>query len=179
MLVMEKGVGHPLGARLVENGCHFCVWAPQSDKVELCLFDEQEQEITRLELPGRRGQYRFGYVRGMQAGQRYGYRVYGAPQEGMLFDPQKLLIDPYAKALSRPTYWDEALYQGDSAGMIAKSVVVDDGFDWQGLASPGSARPAPSSTRPTSRALPSSTRGSPKRCRAPTLASVTRWLSSI
>ncbi len=116
MLVMEKGVGHPLGARLDENGCHFCVWAPQSDKVELCLYDEQEQELMRLELPGRRGQYRFGYVRGVKAGQRYGYRVYGTPQEGMLFDPQKLLIDPYARALSRPTYWDEALYQGTVPG---------------------------------------------------------------
>ncbi|MGL5295276.1 MAG: glycogen debranching protein GlgX, partial [Aeromonas sp.] len=136
MLVMEAGQSYPLGARLDDTGCHFCVWAPQSDKVELCLFDEQEQEHTRLALPGRHGQYRFGYVRGVQAGQRYGYRVYGTSQEGMLFDPQKLLIDPYAKALSRPTYWDEALYQGDSAPMRAKSVVIDDRFDWQGVGKP-------------------------------------------
>lgn len=54
-----------------------------------------------MALPGRRGQYRFGYVRGVKAGQRYGYRVHGMPQEGMLFDPDKLLIDPYARALSR------------------------------------------------------------------------------
>ena len=103
---------HPLGARLDETGCHFCVWAPQSDKVELCLFDEQEQEQARLALPGRRGQYWFGHVRGVKAGQRYGYRVHGSPQDGLLFDPDKLLIDPYARALSRPTYWDDALYQG-------------------------------------------------------------------
>ena len=94
MFVMENGVDYPLGARLDEAGCHYCVWAPQSDKVELCLFDEQEQELARLELPGRRGQYRFGHVRGVKAGQRYGYRVHGTPQEGMLFDPDKLLIDP-------------------------------------------------------------------------------------
>lgn len=136
MLVMEKGSGHPLGARLDEAGCHFCVWAPQSDRVELCLFDNNEQEQARLELPGRRGQYRFGYVRGVRAGQRYGYRVHGTPQEGMLFDPDKLLIDPYARALSRPLYWDDALYQGDSAAMVAKSVVVDDAFDWQGIGKP-------------------------------------------
>jgi glycogen operon protein len=67
-------------------------------------------------------------VRGVKAGQRYGYRVHGTSQEGMLFDPDKLLIDPYAKALSRPTHWDDALYQGDSAAMVAKSVVVDDAF---------------------------------------------------
>ena len=46
MFVMENGVDYPLGARLDEAGCHFCVWAPQSDKVELCLFDEQEQELS-------------------------------------------------------------------------------------------------------------------------------------
>ncbi len=109
MFEMENGVDHPLGARLDETGCHFCVWAPQSDKVELCLFDEEEQELARLPLPGRRGQYWFGHVRGVKAGQRYGYRVHGSPQEGLLFDPDKLLIDPYARALSRPTYWDDAL----------------------------------------------------------------------
>ncbi|HAU4899819.1 TPA: glycogen debranching enzyme GlgX, partial [Aeromonas hydrophila] len=136
MFAMEKGQDHPLGALLDETGCHFCVWAPQSDKVELCLFDEQERELARLDLPGRRGQYRFGHVRGVKAGQRYGYRVYGTSQEGMLFDPDKLLIDPYAKALSRPTHWDDALYQGDSAAMVAKSVVVDDAFDWQGVGKP-------------------------------------------
>ncbi|MGL6050659.1 MAG: glycogen debranching protein GlgX, partial [Aeromonas salmonicida] len=78
MFAMEKGQDHPLGVLLDETGCHFCVWAPQSDMVELCLFDEQEQELVRLALPGRRGQYRFGYVRGVKAGQRYGYRVHGA-----------------------------------------------------------------------------------------------------
>ena len=55
MFEMENGVDHPLGARLDETGCHFCVWAPQSDKVELCLFDDEEQELARLPLPGRRG----------------------------------------------------------------------------------------------------------------------------
>ncbi|MCP3292156.1 hypothetical protein, partial [Aeromonas hydrophila] len=46
MFAMEKGQDHPLGALLDETGCHFCVWAPQSDKVELCLFDEQERELA-------------------------------------------------------------------------------------------------------------------------------------
>lgn len=137
MFEMENGVDHPLGARLDETGCHFCVWAPQSDKVELCLFDEEEQELARLPLPGRRGQYWFGHVRGVKAGQRYGYRVHGSPQDGLLFDPDKLLIDPYARALSRATHWDDALYQGDSAAMVGKSVVVDDAFDWQGVGKPG------------------------------------------
>lgn len=51
MFAMEKGQDYPLGVLLDKTGCHFCVWAPQSDKVELCLFDEQERELARLELP--------------------------------------------------------------------------------------------------------------------------------
>ncbi|PJG60590.1 glycogen debranching protein GlgX [Aeromonas cavernicola] len=136
MLVMETGSVFPLGPQLDQQGCHFCVWAPQSERVELCLFDEQEQESLRLELPGRCGQYRFGYLRGLQAGQRYGFRVHGAAQDGLLFDPEKLLIDPYAKALSRPVYWHDEQYQGDSAAMVAKSVVVAEAFDWQGVSKP-------------------------------------------
>jgi glycogen operon protein len=112
------------------------VWAPQAEQVDLCLFDQQEQELARLPLPSQRGPYRFGYLRGVRAGQRYGYRVLGEPQAGMVFDPQKLLIDPYAKALSRAVYWDANTYAGDSARMIAKSVVVDDAFDWQGVIKP-------------------------------------------
>lgn len=56
---------------------------------------------------------------------------------GDAVDPQKLLIDPYARALSRATHWDDKLYEGDSAAMVAKSVVVDDTFDWQGVGKPG------------------------------------------
>lgn len=97
----------------------------------------------------------------------------------MLFNPQKLLIDPYAKALSRPTYWDEALYQGDSAGMIAKSVVVDDRFDWQGVGKPGMSPARTIIYEAHVKGFTKQHPGSPKRFRAPTLASVIRWLSSI
>ncbi|MFM4826971.1 glycogen debranching protein GlgX [Aeromonas bivalvium] len=134
---IEKGSGQRLGAWLDDLGCEFCVWAPRARRVELCLYDEQERETARLTLPGRRGQYSFGHVKGIRAGQRYGYRVYGEPQDGLLFDGDKLLIDPYARALSRPLRWDPDLYEGDSAPMQAKSVVVQDDFDWQGVSKPG------------------------------------------
>ncbi|MGE6106642.1 glycogen debranching protein GlgX [Aeromonas sobria] len=137
MLDIVKGSGLRLGAWLDDQGCEFCVWAPRAELVELCLYDEQEQETARLVLPGRRGQYSFGHVKGIKAGQRYGYRVYGEPQDGLLFDGDKLLLDPYARALSRPLRWDPELYEGDSAPMQAKSVVVQDDFDWQGVTKPG------------------------------------------
>ncbi|EOD53824.1 glycogen debranching enzyme GlgX [Aeromonas molluscorum 848] len=136
MLNIEKGTGLRLGAWLDETGCQFCVWAPQAQRVELCLYDEQEVETARLVLPGRRGQYSFGHVHGIRAGQRYGYRVYGEPMDGLLFDGDKLLIDPYARAISRPLRWDADAYEGDSAAMQAKSVVVQDDFDWQGVTKP-------------------------------------------
>ncbi|MCS3457444.1 glycogen operon protein [Aeromonas sp. BIGb0405] len=136
MVNIEKGSGQRLGAWLDETGCQFCVWAPQAERVELCLYDEQEQETACLVLPGQRGQYRFGHVSGIGAGQRYGYRLYGEPQDGLLFDGDKLLIDPYARGLSRPLRWDAESYEGDSAAMQAKSVVVRDDFDWQGVTKP-------------------------------------------
>ncbi|MGL5947721.1 MAG: glycogen debranching protein GlgX [Aeromonas sp.] len=137
MLAMERGREQPLGASLDHAGCNFCVWAPNADEVALCLFDKHEQEQMRFMLPNRRGPYRFGYVRGVKAGQRYGYRVNGQPNpDGLLFEPQKLLIDPYAKALSRPIYWDKAAYEGDSAAMVPKALVVNHHFDWQGVGKP-------------------------------------------
>ncbi len=74
----------------------------------------------------------------MVSGTFYGYRVYGPnrPEQGLLFDPQKLLLDPYARALSRTLEWNEELYQGDSQYMMPKAIVWDDEFDWQGVVSP-------------------------------------------
>lgn len=136
MFVMESGTGTRLGAHPDKKGGHFGVWASGARMVELCLYDEAEQEVARLALPRTRGQHHYGYVPGVKAGQRYGYRIYGEAQPGLLFDPQKLLIDPYAQALSRPLIWNDEAYEGDSADMIPKCIVVDDRFDWQGVTKP-------------------------------------------
>lgn len=136
MFKMECGTGSWLGARLDAQGCHFGVWASGASRVELCLFDNQEQELIRLVLPRTVGQHHYGYVPGVKAGQYYGYRVHGKAQPGLLLDPDKLLIDPYARALSRPLIWHDELYAGDSAALIPKSVVVSDAFDWEGVSKP-------------------------------------------
>lgn len=133
------GTAKKLGPTLVENiGVNFAVYCPHADKVELCLFDNKEKETARIELPAKKGRVWHGLVTNVKAGQLYGYRVYGDynPDEGLLFEPEKLLIDPYTKSLNRPQVWDASLYQGNSQEMVAKSVVVDPEFDWQGVEKP-------------------------------------------
>ena len=133
-------VGEPqnLGATLEENKCNFAVYAPYAKNLFLCLFDENEHEIAQIEMPGKTEGVWHILVDNIFTGQFYGFRVCGkvSPKDGLFFDKEKLLIDPYAKMLSRPFIWDEKLYQGDSQKLIPKSVVVDDSFDWQGVKKP-------------------------------------------
>ncbi|WP_111976734.1 glycogen debranching protein GlgX [Algibacillus agarilyticus] len=129
------GSAKKLGPTIVKGlGVNFAIYCPQAHKVELCLFDQQtEAQICAIELPAKKGRVWHGFVTNIVPGQLYGYRVYGDYNldEGLVFDHEKLLIDPYAKALSRPLVWNERLYAGDSQQMISKSVVVDPEFDWQ------------------------------------------------
>ena len=128
----------PLGATLDEKGCNFKVFSPAAKEVFLCLFDDQEKEIQRIQLLERDGPYWCGYIEGIKKGQLYGYRVSGQndPHSGNVFDISKLLIDPYAKLLNRPQIWNYEIYKGDSQDMISKSVVTDDAFDWENVSKP-------------------------------------------
>ncbi|NTS76978.1 glycogen debranching protein GlgX [Catenovulum sp. SM1970] len=136
---ITKGSAKKLGATVESDGVNFAVYSPNATKVELCFFnDTTEKEIGRLTLPGKKGRVWHGFVKGIKVGQLYGYRVYGEnnPHIGQLHDPDKLLLDPYTKALSKPMVWNERLYKGDSQSMMAKSVVIDSDFDWQGIEKP-------------------------------------------
>lgn len=137
-LSLYTGQRSPLGTTLDQYGCNFSVFAGVARQVELCLFDSDEKEICRFILPGKFGSFHFGYVKGIKPGQLYGYRVYGdfKPNWGQIFIPDKLLIDPYAKALNRPQIWNAKLYEQNDGAMIAKSVVTDDHFDWQSVEKP-------------------------------------------
>src|SRR5205085_4596756 len=118
--------------------------------VELCLFDDSDRE-TRIELTQRRALNWHCYLPDVRPGQRYGYRVSGryAPLEGHRFNPAKLLIDPYAKAIDGVVDWahdanvlpyvptgdedsDLELDDEDDAPAMPKSVVIDDAFLWEG-----------------------------------------------
>lgn len=136
--ILETGSPLPMGATLSSEGCNFSLHAPDAEAVHLCLYNQAEQPIAELPLPKKTGKVWHGLVKGIKPGQRYGYRVHGAnmPQLGLRFDPQKLLIDPYAKRLTRPLVWNKAQYEGDSAEMIPKAVVCDNDFNWDGVEKP-------------------------------------------
>ena len=89
-----------LGATLTEGGANFAIWAAAADAVEVCLFNEVNGKLleTRFALSHRDGPIFHGYLAGVRAGQRYGFRIYGpwAPEQGWRFNPNKLLLDPYA-----------------------------------------------------------------------------------
>lgn len=136
---------YPLGAHYDGAGVNFSIYSQVADKVELCLFDDQDRE-TRIEMTEQNSYVWHNYLPGIQPGQRYGYRVYGPydPNRGLRCNPNKLLLDPYAYAIEGNIDSDESLFSYwfkspndntamntlDSAGHTMKSVVVNPYFDW-------------------------------------------------
>lgn len=121
------GAAHPLGATLTANGCNFAVHCPNATEVQLCLFaKDTEEQLAVIPLPAKTGKVWHGFIEGITEGQLYGYRTCGEnnAQLGLQFNPEKLLIDPYAKALNRPLVWNAQQYHGDSQFMIAKGLVL-------------------------------------------------------
>jgi glycogen operon protein len=150
----EAGRPWPLGATLLPGGVNFAIYSANADKVELCLFDDRgTRELQRIALPQMTDDVWHGFVAGLAAGTRYGYRVHGRyePQAGLRFNPRKLLLDPYARAIDRPLHgapWQYAYALGkpeqdrrpdpaDNASSAAKSIVVDPAFDWGDDQRPG------------------------------------------
>ncbi|MFI9011495.1 glycogen debranching enzyme, partial [Actinosynnema sp. NPDC053489] len=136
------GSPYPLGATYDGVGTNFTLFSEVADQVELCLFDDDGTE-TRVRLPEVSGGVHHGYLSGVGPGQKYGYRVHGPhdPARGLRCNPNKLLIDPYAKAITGDVDWDESLFgypfgdpgsrnDLDSAGHVPLSVVVNPFFDW-------------------------------------------------
>jgi isoamylase len=103
--------GRP-GAECVPDGVRFTLPSIHAEGVELCLFDERDRETDRLSLPGRSGEVWHGLLPGAGPGLRYGWRVHGPwrPLEGHRFNPNKLLVDPWARRLEGRVRWDPALY---------------------------------------------------------------------
>ncbi|MDF2990053.1 MAG: glycogen debranching enzyme GlgX [Microbacterium sp.] len=138
------GSSYPLGATYDGNGTNFALFSEGAEKVELCLFDEDGTE-TRFELIDVDAFVWHAYLPNILPGQRYGYRVYGeyAPAEGKRFNPSKLLLDPYAKAVEGQIDWGQPVFSyefgdpdsfndEDSAPHMMKGVVVNPFFDWSG-----------------------------------------------
>lgn len=124
---ITTGAAYPLGATLEVNGCNFAVHCPNATEVRLCLFTkETEEQIAVIPLPAKTGEVWHGFIEGLEEGQLYAYRTCGKnnAQLGLQFDPLKLLIDPYAKALNRPLVWNAQQYSGDSQFMVSKGIVL-------------------------------------------------------
>ena len=142
---IRPGSMYPLGASYDGAGVNFALYSQVAQKVELCLFDEYDVE-TRIEMTERNSYVWHNYIPGLQPGQRYGYRVYGPydPVHGLRCNPNKLLLDPYAKAIegnidgdeSLFSYWfkspddNSAMNDLDSAAHTMKSAVINPYFDW-------------------------------------------------
>jgi isoamylase len=142
------GRPYPLGAAWDGFGVNFAVVSSQATAVELCLFASPDDpyEALTLSLPERSDDVWHGYVPDLRPGQLYGFRVHGpyAPHAGLRFNPGKLLLDPYARALHGTLQWDQSVYgyrldsphgdlaldRSDSAPFVPRSVVVDPQFDW-------------------------------------------------
>ena len=136
---------YPLGASYDGAGVNFALYSQVAQKVELCLFDEHDAE-TRIEMTEQNSYVWHNYIPGLQPGQRYGYRVYGPydPMHGLRCNPNKLLLDPYAKAIEGNIDGDESLFSYwfkspddtsamndlDSAAHTMKSAVINPYFDW-------------------------------------------------
>jgi glycogen operon protein len=142
------GHPYPLGPAWDGQGTNFSIFSETAERVELCLFDAEDNE-ERIELTERTTHNWHCYLPGVGPGQRYGYRVHGPyePEEGLRFNPCKLLIDPYAKAIEGAVQWDAAntlpyVPDGsedadlepddeDDREAIPKCLVVDHTFDWE------------------------------------------------
>jgi len=144
---LEAGRPYPLGACWDGLGVNFAVFSAHAEKIELCLFDEGgRREIARMALPEYSEEVWHGYLPHADPGLVYGFRAYGpyAPEQGHRFNPAKLLLDPYAKAISGSLRWTDAVFgyrvnaaradlsmdRRDSASAMPKAVVVDDHYSW-------------------------------------------------
>ncbi len=144
----RPGAPYPLGATWDGSGVNFALFSEHATAVELCLFDgpDGSEELARIPLSEQTHQVWHIYLPEVRPGQRYGYRVDGPydPANGHRFNPAKLLLDPYAKAIDGPIRWSDALFgypvghpdadlardDRDSAAGVPKGVVIDPAFTW-------------------------------------------------
>jgi glycogen operon protein len=146
---LDPGSPYPLGATWDGLGVNFAVFSAYAKRIDLCVFDPSgRHEVARHELPEWTDEVWHGYLPDAQPGLLYGFRAHGdyAPEQGHRFNPNKLLLDPYAKQLFGHVRWADALFgyrvaapradltfdRRDSAPMMPKAVVVADQFSWTG-----------------------------------------------
>ncbi|MFB6098726.1 MAG: glycogen debranching enzyme GlgX, partial [Salinibacter sp.] len=154
-LHIRPGKPYPRGASWDGIGVNFALHSAHAERVKLLLFDEAEdhEPAVTFDMPEQTGPIWHGYVVNLRPGQLYGYRVYGPydPANGHRFNPNKVLLDPYAKAIGRPLRWDDSLFgydledeektdrsfdTTDSAPYAPLGAVVEETFAWGNDQSP-------------------------------------------
>jgi len=158
--IVHAGKPEPFGVYWDGDGANVAVWSVHASAVDFCMFygPDFHRESARIRLPSKTDDVWHGYVSGVGPGLRYGFRVHGPydPENGLLFNAQKLLVDPYAKALQGQLTWheclashapqhlrdsaraktDEPLQANDTCALVPKGVIVDPSFNWAGDAKP-------------------------------------------
>lgn len=121
---LSAGQVAPFGATLTAKGCNFSIYCPDAQAVYLCLFDEHDREVAQIQLTQRIQSKWFGFIAGVNAGQRYAYRVDPKAHRRVNKDMDlgRLLIDPYAKQLSHALNWDRNAYVGDETSVLGQSL---------------------------------------------------------
>ncbi|GGH12186.1 glycogen debranching protein GlgX [Silvibacterium dinghuense] len=146
-LKLLPGKPYPLGAKWNGTGVNFALYSENATGVELCLFNEADEQTHRLQLRETTAFVWHCYIPGLHPGQRYGYRVQGPwnPEQGQRFNPAKLLVDPYAQAIAGKVDWSQPIFpyqfggedadlhidDRDSAAGVPKCIVVNPYFDWE------------------------------------------------
>ncbi len=147
-LHIRPGAPYPRGATWDGIGVNFALHSANAERVELLLFDHRDdpEPSVTFDLPERTGPIWHGYVTNLRPGQLYGYRIYGPydPANGHRFNPNKVILDPYAKAIGRPLRWDDSLFgytigsddedlsfdDRDSAAYAPLGAVIEETFSW-------------------------------------------------
>ena len=147
-IVVTAGKSAPLGSTWDGVGTNFAIFSEHATKVELCFFDspDAKTESRKIELSNNTAFVWHGYITGVEPGQIYGYRVHGPyePENGHRFNSNKVLMDPYAKAVVRDVKWDDSLFgykigdekedlsfdERDSAAFAPLGAVIDPSFEW-------------------------------------------------
>jgi glycogen debranching enzyme len=124
----NKGAAFPLGVTLKKDGANFAVWSARAETITVCIFDSSsKEEIFRSSLPGREGDVHFGFISDVEPGMLYGLRAGGiwSPEQNLMFDDSKLLLDPYANEIDHafallPGLGDKGV---ETAGLVPKGVI--------------------------------------------------------
>jgi len=143
-----KGYAYPLGATWMGTGTNFALFSHGATKVELCLFNEADgsPETAKIPMTERADEVWHVFLPDVRPGQLYGFRVHGPwePERGLRFNPAKVLLDPYARAIAGGVQWAPEMFSyivghadsdlapdnRDNAPLVQKSVVVDQTFNW-------------------------------------------------